>query len=123
LRAEEELRSKGEKREKGEKMIKKEENAALGKIEKLIVDGNKEVMDRLEGKLDETTQELRREIKAVETGLGQRIDSLDKKIDRLDKKVETNTGALYDLLRDVQGDVKRVDGKLDEHLKVLHGVC
>ena len=41
----------------------------------------------------------------------------DKKIDRIDNKHDTNSKALYDLLKDTNGDVKRIEIKLDEHIK------
>jgi chromosome segregation ATPase len=97
-------------------MIKKEENVMLDKIEKLIVDGNKEVIERVEKKIDETKQELRQEIKDVKTRLSKDVGELKTDVKSL--KFQYNT--LDTSIRAVQYDVRELDKKLDAHLKVLH---
>jgi len=82
------------------------------KIEKLIVDGNKEVLERI-GRLEDG----QRELKDGQKDLSYEIKAVDKKVDTIDKKIDTNTNALYGLLKDVQKDVKNVCGKLDEHIR------
>ncbi|MFH1541898.1 MAG: hypothetical protein ABIE84_02270 [bacterium] len=91
----------------------------LERIEKLIVDGQKEILDEvrgnsrridgLEGKFDGLEGKF--------DGLERKFDRLDKKLDKIDKKHDTNAAALYDLLQDTRHDVNRIEHKLDEHMK------
>ena len=92
-------------------MIKQEENKMLDRIEKLIVDGNKEVIDRVDEKLEAVKQELRQEILGVEGRLGKDIKDLKFQGKMLDASIKA-----------VQYDVKELDKKFDVHVKVLHGV-
>ena len=82
----------------------------LDRIEKLIVDGNKEVLQRVA----QVETALRQEIHGVEHSLRQELGG---KIDRLEKKTDTNADAAYDLLKDVREDVKKVADKIDEHMR------
>lgn len=105
---------------KDKDLVEVKEESMLDKIEKLIVDGQINVL----AKIVQVETNLSQRIDGVETNLSQRIDKvdnringLDNRIDKLDNKVETNATALYDLLKDVQDDVKKVGNKLDEHMK------
>lgn len=89
-------------------MDKSEELA--GKIEKLIVDGNKEVIERVE--------KLRLEMRDTEGRLDKKIDGLDKKIDGVEGRLDKKIGALdkkadlyYKML---DYDIKEVDKKVGE---------
>jgi hypothetical protein len=98
-------------------MAKEKTKTTLDKIEKLIVDGQKEVLERV-GTVESS---LREEIQTVETSLREEIQGVRRglydKIDKVDKKVELNAKATHDLLTDVREDVRRVENKLDEHIK------
>ena len=63
----------------------------LDRIEKLIMDGNRDVVERVEKKIEETKKGLQQEIKNAEQNIRR---ELGDKIDRLDKKIDTNTNAL-----------------------------
>ena len=95
-------------------MVKKE--TSLDRIEKLIVDGNKEVIGYIDKKIEETKQELKQELGGKIDNLDRKFDHLDKKVDRIDKTLNATALASYDLLIDVRKDVKQVDAKLDKHL-------
>ena len=96
-------------------MPEKKTKTTLERIEQLILDGNKEVVERIEKRLDETKQELRQEIQDVKF-------SLNEKMDKLDKKHDVNATAAYELLTDVRKEVGDVSQKLDAHIRVQHAV-
>ena len=73
----------------------------------LIADGHS-VLDR---KIDGLREELGGKIDWLE----KKVDRLDKKVDTLDRNVETNARAAYELMTDVQNDLKA-------HLRVPHAV-
>lgn len=89
------------------------------KIEKLIVDANKEVINRVEKKLDETKYELRQEMSGLKQELRQGIGKLDKKIDAvhtsLKQEISTTAGIL-------DYGIKELDKKLEEHVRMPHPV-
>ena len=84
--------------------------ATLETIEKLIVDGQKEVL----GRLDSVEKRLDAKIDSVEERLNAKIDSVEKK---LDAKIDGHIYMLYDLIKDTQKDIQRVEHKLDEHMR------
>jgi septation ring formation regulator EzrA len=85
----------------------------LGKIEKLIVDGNKEVLKRLD-KLEEGQRSLEDGQKTLVDGQ----QRLERKVDRIDNTLNATTHASYGLLTDVQKDVKEVKDTLDKHVRL-----
>jgi len=91
----------------------------LDRIEKLIVDGQKDVVDKisnLDTKIDGVRHELKQEIGAV----AKKFDGLDKKFDGLDKKVEMYYKMLDYDIKEVGKKVGEVKDKLDEHIRVPH---
>lgn len=94
-------------------MIEGKENILVGRIEKLIVDGNKEVLEKL-GELEVDVGEIKKDMGEVKEKIGQ----LDKKVDRLGKTVEANAQASYGLLTAVRDDVKEVKEKLEKHIRL-----
>ena len=113
-------------------MIKQEENKMLDRIEKLIVDGNKEVIERVDKKLEAVKQELQLEIKGVKQELQQEMKGIT--LDVKDLKFQYNTmdtsirALHYDVreldkkVEELDRNVKELDRKVDAHLKVPHGV-
>ena len=86
----------------------------LDNIEKLIINGNKQLKEDLGGKIGQLDQKFDL-LETKVNGLDVKFDRLGKKVDRLDRNVETNARAAYDLLTDVQNDLKA-------HLRVPHAV-
>ena len=117
-------------------MVKKE--TTLDKIEKLIVAGNKEVLDRLKkvesdiGFIKTDLGSVKGDVGSLKNDLGSVKKDIDyikndlvlvkKTIISIDKKHETNSVAMYDLLLDVRSDVRKASDKLEAHLKVPHAV-
>lgn len=92
-----------------------EMNLNLAKqIEKLIVDGNKEVIDRVEKKLEETKQGLRQEFKA---DLKQEFQNLENKVKKGFNDLTFEVKTLDTSVRAAHYDIKEIDRKLDEHIK------
>lgn len=75
------------------------------KIEKLILDGNKEVLNRIGN------------VEGGQKTILELIQRLDKKVDKIDKKHDINAMAQYDLMQDVKKDVRDVKEKLTEHMR------
>jgi signal transduction histidine kinase len=107
-------------------MAEDKTKSLVNKIEKLIIDGNKEVVAQLDHKIEQVKIDILTEvdikINGVKQELGGKIDRLDKKVDHLDATLDATARASYDLLTDVRDDVKRVSDKLDKHLLVPHAV-
>lgn len=101
-------------------MAEEKAKTTLDKIEKLIVDGQKEVLERID-RVEERIGGVEGRIGDVETSLrqelGDKIDKLDKKVDKLDKKVDLHAQATHDLITDVRKDIKGVEDKLDVHMR------
>ncbi|MBU1026249.1 MAG: hypothetical protein KKA31_00795 [Candidatus Margulisbacteria bacterium] len=104
-------------------MAEKKEKTTLDKIEKLIVDGQKDVIEQLGKRID-----------GVKQGLGDRIDGVEGKLDKVEVKIDKIETSLrkeikdaYDFLshdigRLEKGLLNEVKSKLDEHVKILHSV-
>ncbi|OGC23302.1 hypothetical protein A2291_06540 [candidate division WOR-1 bacterium RIFOXYB2_FULL_42_35] len=95
-------------------MNKEKMAATLEKIEKLIIDGQQEILEKISEnaqRIDQLDEKLGGKIDKLD----KRIDRLEQKVDRIDQKHDTNTQALYDLLQDTNRDVKRIEEKLDKH--------
>jgi DNA repair exonuclease SbcCD ATPase subunit len=90
----------------------------LGKIEKLIIEGNKEVIAYVDKKIEEVKLELGGKIDEVKQELGGKIGGLDRKVDRIDNTLNATAQASYGLLTDVQKDVKEVKATLDKHVRL-----
>lgn len=91
------------------------------KIEKLIVDGNKDVLgrfDRLEANFSQRLGTLEEGQKAVID----LIKRLDSKVDKVDRKHDVSAQAQYDLMQDVKKGVGEIKEKLETHLRVPHAV-
>lgn len=93
-------------------MAEEKTKTSLEKIEKLILDGNKEVLGRLD-KLEEGQRELGEGQRELREGQ----QRLDQKVERISKTLDATAQASYSLLTDVQKDVKEVKGKLEEHTR------
>ena len=65
----------------------------------------KEILDRIGG-----LENGQKELKGGQKELSQAIKTIDRKID-------TNTNALYGLLKDVREDIKKVSDRLAEHTR------
>ena len=65
-------------------MAEEKIKTTLDKIEKLIVDGQKEVLERI----DKVEERLEGRIDGVENGLGQQIKGLKQDIQTLHEKIE-----------------------------------
>ena len=99
----------------------------LTQIEKLIVDGNKEVLKRLDN-LEAGQHTLEAGQYTLEAGqhtleAGQYTleagqQRLEQKLETLSKTLDVTAQASYSLLTDVRDDVKRVEKKLDDHCKM-----
>ena len=113
-------------------MAEEEEKLMLNKIEKLILDGNKEVLGRLD-KLEDGQNEVLGRLDKLEDGQNEvlgRLDKLedgqrtlekgqqqlDQKAERISKTFDATAQASYGLLTDVQKDIKEVKGRLNEHM-------
>jgi len=83
----------------------------IDQIEKLIVNGNQEVLNRL-GKLEVGMGEMKNDL----IGIKGKVDNLDRKVDRIDNTLNATAQASYGLLTDVQKDVKEVKATLDKHV-------
>ena len=106
----------------------------LTQIEKLIVDGNKEVLKRLDNleagqhTLEAGQYTLEAGQHTLEAGqhtleAGQHTleagqQRLEQKLETLSKTLDVTAQASYSLLTDVRDDVKRVEKKLDDHCKM-----
>ena len=113
----------------------------LTQIEKLIVDGNKEVLKRLDNleagqhtleagqyTLEAGQHTLEAGQHTLEAGqhtleAGQHTleagqQRLEQKLETLSKTLDVTAQASYSLLTDVRDDVKRVEKKLDDHCKM-----
>jgi peptidoglycan hydrolase CwlO-like protein len=94
------------------------EKTLINQIEKLIVDGNKEVLRRLDG-LEEGQKRLELKVEGLDTKVGnldRKVDGIDKKVDRVDRTLNATAHASYSLLTDVQKDVKEVKDALEKHV-------
>lgn len=90
-----------------------DENVNLaGKIEKLIVDGQRDI-----AQWASVLQDGQKELAEGQKTIIELIKRLDGKVDKIDKKHDINAIALYDLLQDTNKNVKRVEDKLDEHMR------
>ena len=85
--------------------------STLDKIEKLIVDGNKGVVERVEKRLEEVKLELRTEMKTIESNLSGQI-----RIAHSSLKDEIAVTALA-VKETVKEETKRVEDKLDKHIR------
>ena len=88
------------------------------KIEKLIVDGQKEILGRIDG-LSADVGTLKQDVGTLKQDVGmikQDVGWVKAELKRIDKKHDINAQAHYDLLQDVRKEVGEVKGKLDAHL-------
>jgi hypothetical protein len=94
------------------------------RIEKLIVDGQKEVL----GKIDQVASDIglvKEDIGLVKQDLNlvkQDVGWLKQELKRIDKKHDINAEAQYDLMQDVKKDVGEIKEKLEAHLRVPQAV-
>ncbi|MFA4844097.1 MAG: hypothetical protein WC632_04010 [Candidatus Margulisiibacteriota bacterium] len=99
-------------------MAEEKTNELLNKIEKLIVDGNKELLGRFDalaadvGVLKEDVGVLKEDVGTLKNDVGW----IKLELKRIDKKHDTNADAQYDLMRDVKD-------KLEAHMRVPHAVA
>jgi len=94
----------------------------VSKIEKLITNGNKEVLEKIgaiESGLKSVESSLHQEIRRVETSLGQRIDRVESSLHQEIK--QTYDFLSYDI-KEVEKKVDDVKMKLDKHLRIPHSV-
>ena len=85
------------------------------RIEKLIVDGQKEVLQKIQG-LDEKVGGLDIKVGGLDIkvgGLSQKVDKVEKGLADLTFEVKT----LDTSVRAAHYDIKEIDKKLDEHIK------
>jgi archaellum component FlaC len=84
----------------------------LGKIEKIIVDGNREVIKEVDQKIEAVKNELKQE-------LGGKIEAvkneLKQEIGRVEKSLKQEIKQTYDFL---SYDIKTVGDKLDVHTRL-----
>ena len=109
----------------GAEQAAKDEKMDLAKqIEKLIVDGQKAVLGRLDGlsvevgTLKQDVGTLKQDVGTLKQDVGmikQDVGWVKAELKRRDKKHDINAQAHYDLLQDVRD-------KLDVHLRVAHAV-
>ena len=92
-------------------MAEEKISANLKRIEDLIVGGNKEVIDRVEKKIEDTKQELRQEFRK-EIGIVK--EKMQEVYSGLKNEIKVTAYAVKDEIKD---DIKRVEGKLDEHMR------
>ena len=88
----------------------------LNKIEKLIVDGQKEILDRV-GNLEHGQKEVIDKLEKVEGGLvkvEKRVDSLDKKLDAVHDSLKTEIKVTAYAIKD------EIKDKIHEHLRLAH---
>jgi len=92
------------------------------RIEKLIVDGQKEVLQGIL-QLQDGQKEILDRVGLLEEGQKRLVDSQNQIIEgvrKIDKKHDTNTIATHDLMQDVKKDVAEVKEKLEVHLRIPH---
>ncbi len=105
-------------------MVEEKYKTNLEKIEKLIVEGQTEILkevrnnsrkiDENSRKIDENSRKIDENSRKID-GNSRKIDGLNEKLDKIDKKHDINTIALYDLLKETREDIKN---KLDEHIRL-----
>jgi archaellum component FlaC len=107
-------------------MIEKKTKSTLDKIEGLILDGNKEIIDRIENKLEAAKHELRQEINGAKQELKQEINGakqeLKQEIKEVDRKVEMYYKMLDYDIKEVDKKVGEAKEKLEEHARLPHPV-
>lgn len=86
----------------------REKKTTLDKIEKLIVDGQKEVLEKV-GKVEER-------LGGVEEKLGKAEERLDKKISAVHASLKNEIKVTAFVLKDELG--KKIDQKLEEHMRI-----
>jgi len=104
-------------------MAEEKTNELLNKIEKLILDGNKEVLEKVanvETNLGQRIDGVETNLTGVETNLTNEIGWVKQELKRIDKKHDTTTTAMYDLMLDVKKNVAEVKEKLEVHLRIPH---
>jgi len=96
-------------------MAEERVNINLERIEKLIVNGQKEVLQKIQG-LDEKVNGLDNNV----SGLSQKLENMDKKTGKVEKGLADLTFEIKTLdtsVRAAHYDIKEIDKKLDEHIK------
>jgi archaellum component FlaC len=105
---------------------KDEKMEMAAQIAKLITDGQKEVMARLdgiEGRFDGLSSDvgtIKQDVGTLKQDVGtlkQDVSWLKVELKRIDKKYDVTAQAQYDLLQDVRKDVGDVRTKLEEHMR------
>lgn len=91
-------------------------NTTLEKIEKLIVEGQHEVVEKLGNHIEKVRLELKQEIQDVKSELKQEIKEVKFQVKTLDISVRA---AHYDI-KELDKNMKSIDNKLDAHLLVPH---
>ena len=90
----------------------------LYKIEGLIVDGQKEVLDRID-KVESSLSDVKSSLRDVESTLRQEIretkEELEKKIDQAHSSLKSEISTTAKIL---DFGIKEVGHRLDEHLRV-----
>ena len=98
---------------------KEEKQMELTKrIEKLIVDGQREIMGGI-SHLQNGQNDILARVERFEGEQKEMVETMKK----IDKKHDINAEAQYDLMQDVKKDVGEVKEKLHAHLRVPHAVC
>jgi exonuclease VII small subunit len=96
------------------------EKTLVDQIEKLIVDGNKEILRRLDG-LENGQMTLEAGQRALEVGqktLEEGQKRLEFKVDKLSGIIDATAKASYGLLTDVRNEVKEVKDTLNKHVRL-----
>jgi regulator of replication initiation timing len=95
------------------------------KIEKLILDGQKEILGRIDGlsadvgTLKQDVGTLKQDVGTLKQDVGtlkQDVGWIKIELKRIDKKHDVTAQAQYDLLQDVRKEVGEVKEKIDAHL-------
>ncbi|MBI5400291.1 hypothetical protein HZB07_06810, partial [Candidatus Saganbacteria bacterium] len=102
------------------KMAEDNTKLFIDKIEKLIVDGNKEVVGYIDKKVEQTKNEILSEV-------GKKFSEVNKKMDGLEQSFKKEIKQTYDFLSydigEVEKGISRVETKLDAHIKLpMHAV-
>lgn len=106
-------------------MAEEKTNELLNRIEKLIIDGNKETLE----KIASVETSLRGEIMSVETSLRGEIQEVKQELGivkqvvknvhvNLKKEIDVTSGALDYEIKQVGKSVEAVGRKLDDHVKM-----
>jgi len=96
-----------------------EKNNLIDRIEKLFLDGNKDVILHVDKKIEEAKNDSLNQVdRKFEEAKSEILNKVGRKFDQLEKVVSSTAQASYGLLTDVRGDVKEVKDTLDKHVRL-----